>query len=166
MTEIDGARLDTAARTCVRHAERMQSAIDSLRAVMPMGGPELQQLTDEDVRALDQFVYRFGKLQDAAGTQLFPALLAALEEPYREWSVRDRLNRLEQLGILSALDDWEAIRAIRNRLTHEYPDDAERQAAILDEAWTLAPVLFRIIHMVIAGAEQRLARRLPNITFV
>lgn len=131
--------------------------MSQLHAVMPVTAATLPELTEEQVRALDQFVYRFGKLQDAAGTQLFPAVLAALEEPYREWAMRDRLNRLEQLDILSALDDWEAVRAIRNRLTHEYPDDPERQTAILNEAWKLAPALLNTVSAVVDATKRRLS---------
>ena len=34
----------------------------------------LEGLADETVSYLDQFIYRFTKLQDAMGTRLFPAL--------------------------------------------------------------------------------------------
>lgn len=143
----------------------MRSAMQYLAADMPLAPERLAQLSDEQVRALDQLVYRFGKLQDAIGTQLFPALLAGLEEPYREWAMRDRLNRLAQLGILQDMDSWESIRTVRNRLTHEYPDDPARQVAIIDEAWALAPDLIKTADSVVKGARQRLGwplREMPD----
>jgi hypothetical protein len=45
--------------------------------------------------------------------------------------MRDRLNRLEKLGVLD-VDQWLAWRDIRNRLAHEYPDQPDiRFAALL-----------------------------------
>lgn len=163
MIDEGSERLDDAVQSCARHAARMRSAIEALGSAMPVVAADLSQLSDEDVRALDQLVYRFGKLQDTAGMQLFPALLAAFEEPYREWTMRDRLNRLEQLGILPDLGAWEDIRTLRNRLTHEYPNNPKRQAAILEEAWKLAPTLIQIVSGVIKGAERRLNRSLASM---
>jgi len=54
----------------------------------------------ERLRILDQLLFRFSKLQDALGIRLVPATLAALAEPFEEWPMIDRLNRLEKLGAL------------------------------------------------------------------
>ena len=154
----DNARLDTAIAACRQHATRLRSAMDFLAPVMPLDENRMADLDDEGVRGLDQFVYRFGKLQDACGNQLFPALLAVLKEPAHEWSMRDRLHRLEQLGFLSRPDDWDAVRAVRNRLVHEYPDDPARQAAMLALAWKWARPLLDIAGQVANAAERESAR--------
>jgi len=84
----------------------------------------------EMLKLVDQILFRFTKLQDAIGGRLIPATLAALNEPYEQWPMRDRLNRLEKLGFVQA-EDWLRWREMRNRLAHEYPDKpAERFAAI------------------------------------
>jgi hypothetical protein len=154
-------RLQIASQICARHAKRIISAMRRFGG--PFDPEQLERLSEEDIRALDQFVYRFGKLQDALGGQLITALLETLEEPYREWSMRDRLNRLEQLRILADAQDWETSRAIRNRLTHEYPDDPERQAAILNQAWKQAPVLLELTHSIVENAATRLGWSLATI---
>lgn len=129
-----------------------------LADMMPAEGQTLVDATDDLVRTLDQFVYRFGKLQDALASQLFPALLTLMQEPCRDWSMRDRLARLEQLKVLPDQAEWDRIRAIRNRLVHEYPDAPERHAAVLTLAWNCAPALVRITNHVLAEAESQLAR--------
>lgn len=82
------------------------------------------------VRLIDQLLFRFIKLQDSVGERLTPASLAALEEPYEDRPMRDRLNRLERLGYLNVAD-WLAWREVRNRLAHEYPDKPELRFAAL-----------------------------------
>jgi hypothetical protein len=63
--------------------------------------------------------------------RLVPATLARLLGPYESWSMRDRLVRLEKLGLLD-VDRWLEWRDVRNRLAHEYPNAPElRDAAVL-----------------------------------
>lgn len=150
----DDARLATAVAACRQHATRLRSAMEFLAPLMPLDEAGMADLDDDGVRGLDQFVYRFGKLQDACGNQLFPALLGVLKEPVRDWSMRDRLHRLEQLGVLTRSDDWDAVRAVRNRLVHEYPDDPARQAAIVALAWQWANPLLDIAEHVAQVAER------------
>lgn len=82
------------------------------------------------VRVVDQLLFRFIKLQDTVGERLVPVTLAGLREPFEDWSMRDRLNRLEKLGYLD-VDNWLAWRGVRNRLAHEYPDQPEVRIATL-----------------------------------
>ena len=98
-------------------------------------------LDDEAVQDWDQLVLRFTKLQDAMGSRLFPAVLAHLQEPYEERPMLDQLNRLEKLGYLSSVEQWNLLRAIRNRFAHDYPQDPAMRAAYLNEAVAAVPLL-------------------------
>lgn len=151
---VEAERLASAVHACRQHAVRLREAMDAMAEHMPLTAATLQAADAAQVRTFDQFVYRFGKLQDTTGSQLFPATLTCLQEPIREASMRDRLNRLEQLRILSDVAAWNRIRAVRDRLAHEYPDAPERQAAVLNLAWQAAPELLSIVTKVAAHAEQ------------
>ena len=85
------------------------------------------------VRIVDQLLFRFIKLQDTVGERLIPATLARLCEPFEDWPMIDRLNRLEKLGYLD-VDDWLRWRETRNRLAHEYPDHPETRFAAIEAA--------------------------------
>jgi hypothetical protein len=50
-------------------------------------------------------------------------------------------SRLEQLGFVESAAAWQSYRETRNRLTHEYPDAPEIQAAVLNQAWQVADEL-------------------------
>ena len=62
---------------------------------------------------LDQFIFRFSKLQDGIGAKLFRYILEWLYEDTSTMSIRDILNRLERLNLI---DDVE-----RNTVSHNYP---------------------------------------------
>jgi len=92
-------RLQDAWRECKRNAYHVQSAYQQLVPLLPMTGSQFEQLSDDKIRTLDQFVLRFTKLQDAMGSRLFPAILAYLQEPYETQPMLDKLNRLEKLVV-------------------------------------------------------------------
>lgn len=82
-------------------------------------------LPEDQVRTLDQLVYRFGRLQDAMGIRLLPALLQLTQEWADNEPFIDKLNRAEKLGILTSAEQWQLLRELRNQTAHEYPAQPE-----------------------------------------
>ena len=123
---------------CTRHADRLAWALQTLDAIFPLTPDKLRQLSDANHAVMDQFILRFSKLQDAMRTGLFPALLDLLQEPGELETFIDKLNRLEKLGAISSADDWQKFREMRNQFAHDYPDDPELQASLLNKGFALA----------------------------
>jgi len=115
-----------------RHLTTLESALQDWHAA-PAANLAQLEVDSERLRILDQLLFRFSKLQDALGLRLIPATLAVLSEPFEEWPMIDRLNRLEKLGFIE-VDDWLRWREIRNRLAHEYPDHPETRFAAIEAA--------------------------------
>lgn len=88
---------------------------------------------------LDAFVSRFGRMQDTLGDKLLPSLLRSLAE--KPGSALDNLNRAEKLGILTSVVEWLDVRNLRNKLIHEYMDNAEEFALALNSAHLAVQVL-------------------------
>lgn len=118
--------LQQALTTCRTHRQALREALEDLdqRSFM---ADDLARLTKEDRRLLDQFAYRYTRMQDDMDTRLFATALAALGEDVARMPVVDRLDRLEQLGWLPSAEEWMDLRRVRNEFTHEYPQtEAER----------------------------------------
>jgi len=126
----------------------MQHALKALAPHLPIQAQKLAELDDEQVQDWDQFILRFTKLQDALGAQLYPALLAHLQEAYEDRPMLDKLNRLEKLGFLGSVEQWQSLRVIRNRLTHDYPTDDALKAAYLNDAVNAVAVLRDLLDRV------------------
>lgn len=145
MTHTAQVRLLDAWQQCQRHAHHMAHAMSANAPTLPLTANALSQLNDEAVQDWDQFALRFTKLQDTLGARLFPALLEHLQEPYEDRPMIDKLHRLEKLGYLPKLDDWQSLRVIRNRFAHDYPEDDALKAAYLNEAISAVPLLLALL---------------------
>lgn len=156
---VSNLRLQDAWRECERNAYHLQRAVDLLNPILPMTGGRFEHLTDEQIQTLDQFILRFTKLQDATGGRLFPAILEYLQESYEERPMLDKLNRLEKLGYLQNAQEWQDIRSIRNKFAHDYPDDGEKNAALINLAIEAAK---NMRHML-AAIEAKLRQNRPEV---
>jgi hypothetical protein len=133
-------------KTCDRHADRLNWAMTQLQSHIPFTEQTLKNLNDIEVAILDQFSTRFGKLQDLMGTKLFPAVLEITKEPGELKVFIDKLYRLEKIGAIASAEDWLLMREARNTFSHDYPDDQELQAALLNKAYELATQLLEVLN--------------------
>ena len=142
---------------CQGHAQALQDALQdmALRALTPA---QYSQLAKDDRRLLDQFAYRYTRLQDDMGTRLMPAVLKALGEDVAPMSAIDRFARLEQLGWLPSADAWATLRQIRNQFTHDYPDDVAERLDRLQAATVAAGQLLTVMEQF----DARINGLLPN----
>jgi len=79
----------------------------------------------EKIKTIDAFIFRFIKLQDFMGDKLFKDLLQRVGEYKDSMSLIDVLDKLEKLEIINDSDKWINFRILRNKLTHEYPDNQD-----------------------------------------
>lgn len=133
------------------HREALGDALDDLQR-RDLKTADLERLGKGDRRLLDQFAYRYTRLQDDMGVRLMPAVLRALQEDITALSMLDRLNRLEQLGWLPSAEEWTDLRRVRNEFAHDCPDTVEERFERLQLALTAASRLLEIL----AGFEQKI----------
>lgn len=131
--EIIELKLEPALKECRLHQRRIDYALGQLQGKFPLTASQWEDLDDETVADIDQLLFRYNKLQDAMGQRLFPAILQLGAEWHDDETFIDKLNRLEKIGAIPSAEQWNEIRVIRNRMTHEYPDAPERNAENLQK---------------------------------
>lgn len=129
---------------CQTHAEALGEALQDMQ-LRALTLDDCDHLSKEDRRLLDQFAYRYTRLQDDMGARLMPAVLKALGEDIGPMSAIDRFSRLEQLGWLSSADEWLAMRQVRNQFAHDYPDSAAERFERLQAATHAAQRLLALM---------------------
>jgi hypothetical protein len=152
MNEFTEKKIEHVIHECIMHQNRIEYALTKLKTFMPLNIQSYKNLTDEQVEALDQFLFRFSKLQDAMGQRLFTSVLEMLEEPVKEMSFLDRLNKLEQLMIIDSKEQWLMLRNMRNNLAHEYEDNAAGMCHALNNVYaaysTLTAIFVKINNFI------------------
>ena len=80
-----------------------------------------QNFSEQDLKVFDVFSFRFQKV-----VEMFLYFLRGLEiYLYGQSSdtIRDRLLRMEKLGIISDIETWFKIRILRNKIVHTYEEN-------------------------------------------
>jgi hypothetical protein len=125
-------KTDAALQEGDAHLHRLAGGTKKLASVFPLSPETFESLADETVSLLDQFIYRFTKLQDAMATRLFPSLVSMITGSDAPRPFMDTLNQLEKAGIISSAETWQTLRVLRNNLAHDYPGSKEQCAATLN----------------------------------
>ena len=134
---------------CSVHADRLCWSMQQLSEKEPFTAESMSQLTDIELAIFDQFIIRFSKLQDVMGAKLLPAVIELTHEEGDLNTFIDKLNRLEKIGALSSVDQWLKLREMRNQFAHDYPDDPEIQASLLNKAFDMAKYLLSSLDHVV-----------------
>lgn len=145
--------LEDALRQCDRHARRMSRAMT--RIPFPLDGHELAEDNEELITLIDQFVFRYTKLQDTLGEHVLRLFCSqVLLELVEDRPFADVLTLLERRGYLTS-DDWRMQRVMRNILTHEYPEQVSWQAETLNRARAMSIQLIEWLDRLKLEFEQR-----------
>ena len=123
MTDIVKAKIDSSIRECDSHVEKLGRGRRLLGEFFPLDVNTFKKLNDDQIEHIDQFIYRFTRLQDSMGKRLFPSIISYLDNDFSSHTFLDILARLEQLGIIKSDLDWQFFRNLRNNLSHDYPDN-------------------------------------------
>ena len=147
--------LNSVLTTCERHIKRLQWAMNTMQSYLPITAARFQNLTEEEVAVLEVFTNRFAKLHDAMATKLFPLVLEIAKEPEDLPAFIDKLNRLEKINAIPSVEQWLAFRKIRNQFAHDYPEDSEQNAAVINLAYNYAEQLLAVFNQVNSFIEKR-----------
>jgi hypothetical protein len=79
---------------CRAHHEALREALGDLH-LRDLADSDLGCLTKDDRRLLDQFAYRYTRLQDDMGARLMSTVLLSLGEEIAAMPVLDRLDRMD-----------------------------------------------------------------------
>ena len=86
------------------------------------------------IKTLDSLCYRFAKIQDIMGQKLFPTILKLLGEYQNNMAQIDMVHRLERLELITHSFLWQELIMLRNRITHDYPQNKSEISQNLQQA--------------------------------
>jgi len=125
MPHVSVERLQRIFHECERHQARMMTASQHVQHLLPLQATSYLKLNEEDIAYIDQFLFRYAKLQDTIGQRLFKAILVFFQEDVEVLPFLDILNRLDKLEFIASAEKWQELREIRHAIAHEYDDSPE-----------------------------------------
>jgi len=125
---LENLKIEKIFQECAKHLQRINEAYSDMSAFMPLTATKYENLSKDDVQAIDQYLFRFAKLQDSMGEKLFRVLVGRFEENTDKLSFLDIIKKMEKYIDMDIANEWHDLRNIRNQLSHEYEDDAIEMA--------------------------------------
>ena len=132
MSDLLRLKVEAALQEGDAHLRRLAGCTGKLSPAFPLSPATMAALDDPTIALLDQFIYRFTKLQDSIGTRLFPSLVSMITGSDDPRPFIDTLNQLEKIGVIPSTETWQTLRVLRNNLAHDYPDGTEQCALTLN----------------------------------
>ena len=143
-----------AAAGCARRLRRSQK---KLAPHFPLSAAAVADPSPESEDDLDAFLKRFEQLTNAIQDEIFKAIAVLGGEDIHGLARREIAELMERLGALPSAATFRTLTAIRNRIAHVYPDDPERQAGNLNEAYAAVDDLLAAHEASSRYLEQRLS---------
>ena len=94
---------------CSSHQKRLLIPKEYLQNTVPLDIELFKKLDEIQMSFVDQMVYRFSKLKETMGEKIFPSILLLGGEDVKKMTFIDRLNRLEELGVVEK-EEWMRLR--------------------------------------------------------
>ncbi len=130
---IDKIKLEKYFKECDKHLQRIEEAYSDMESFIPLTVEKYETLSKDEVQDVDQYLYRFSKLQDTLGDKVFKLLAKEYVDNVDNLSFMDILNKLEKVGYLSSVKEWTYLREIRNEIAHQYDDEAQEMTPAINK---------------------------------
>jgi len=120
---LDKIKLKKYFNECDKHLQRIEEAYADIENSIPLTVQKYKTLSKDEVQDIDQYLYRFSKLQDTLGDKIFRLVLNIYEPNNESIPFLDLLNKLEKLNFLENTKEWINLRDKRNKIAHQYDDE-------------------------------------------
>ena len=148
LLKILESKLDASASIANRLVYSIYRALDLNLA--PLSMEKLAHLSDTELEVMDAYLFRYGSLVSNIQDSVFKTIGELEQESVSTMSNRDKTNLMERLGALPSAQAFATLAVIRNKLMHEYPEEAQKHLDrinfITHEAPNLVTIFVGIMH--------------------
>jgi len=130
--DIDDIRLKKYFNECDKHLQRIDEAFEDMKDILPLDSKKYRNLTKDNVQDIDQYIFRFSKLQDTLGEKIFKLVLKKYDDEIKILPFIDLLNRLEKYELIESSKEWIYLRKLRNEISHQYDDEPEEMSQAIN----------------------------------
>ncbi len=151
----DLARVAEAVLGATRIAARLRRSRARFATAYPLSAADLLAFDEVAQEACDALLKRVESLIAQLQDQVWRRVALAEQATLRLGSRRELAEHMQRFGLLPAGETFKLAAELRNRPSHEYPTEPSKQAALLNDALAMTPLLLDCV----ARAEAWLAGR-------
>ena len=145
MLDQSADQLTKTLEVCFIHQKRLNEAIQKIGYLFPLNEKKYEACSSDEIAFIDQYIFRFAKLQDMVGDKLFRQILVFVGENVSSFTFIDILNKAEKFGLVKQKEDWLMLRKVRNDVSHDYPVLSAETTAALNMLIELKSLLENIL---------------------
>ncbi|MGZ5008008.1 MAG: hypothetical protein ACXWFI_09915 [Methylobacter sp.] len=93
---LENIKIEKIFKECDKHLQRINEAYGDMSAFMPLTATKYENLARDDVQAIDQYLFRFAKLQDSMGEKLFKLVVGRFEQNADKLPFLDVIKKIEK----------------------------------------------------------------------
>ncbi|MGZ5622971.1 MAG: hypothetical protein ACXWE9_02615, partial [Methylobacter sp.] len=93
---LENIKIEKIFKECDKHLQRINEAYGDMSAFMPLTATKYENLAKDDVQAIDQYLFRFTKLQDSMGEKLFKLVVGRFEQNADKLPFLDVIKKIEK----------------------------------------------------------------------
>ena len=141
-------KVDKYINECTKHQLWILESFNEIQNIFPLSGKGYTNLTSMEIKNIDQFFFRFSKMQDTIEEKLFKLIVEDFVEDISKMTFIDFLNQLERIGILESVQEWQNLRKARNDISHQYDDDSEEMAEAINRIFAQKDILIEVFNNI------------------
>ncbi|MFK5938618.1 MAG: hypothetical protein QM497_09525 [Sulfurimonas sp.] len=145
---LEKIKLEKYFNECDKHLQRIEEAYTDIKDALPLTVQKYKTLSKDEVQDIDQYLYRFSKLQDTLGQKIFKLVLSIFEPSNEVIPFLDMLNKLEKLNFIDSAKEWLNLRDIRNKIAHQYDDEPQEMTQAINDILNQKEILKSIYNNV------------------
>jgi len=148
LMSLKTVKTDKYINECEKHQMWIEESFNEIQDIFPLSGKKYTKLTAIEIKNMDQFLFRFSKMQDTVGDKLFRLVAEDFVEDISKMTFIDILNKLERIGILESVQEWQNLRKARNDISHQYDDEPEEMAEAINRIFAQKDILIEIFNNI------------------
>lgn len=137
---------------------RLGETLAEIQPMLPFDSARVDTFDRSASLLTDSLMLQFSNLVAIVQDQLVRTILLAAGQPLEKRSRADQRKAAETIGAIPPGIDFEALATARNRMSHQYPADPDKQAAMLNEVVMTIPVAFFAYDALERHAERLLSQ--------
>jgi predicted nucleotidyltransferase len=148
LMSLKTVKIDKYINECKKHQMWIEESFSEIQDIFPLSGKKYTMLTTMEIKNIDQFLFRFSKMQDTVGEKLFRLIVKDFVEDTTTMTFIDILNQLERIKIIDSVQEWQNLRKARNDISHQYDDEPEEMAEAINRIFAQKDILIDIFNNI------------------